>query len=466
VRGASVRAVKLLAATVALAACTTPSKPIEPGWEFPQIPEEPQRAGDPAAGYDYLVNGGYITCGIPKAAYDKVASPTTDQEVPGRSGDNLLLPYNFSAATSSEGTRVISANCLSCHAGRINGELVVGLGAADADFTTDQARYVNLAGGFVDAVDRPQYERFRARIAAIAPYTITRTVGVNPADNLTAALMAHRDPETFAWSAEPMLELPPAAVIPVDVPPWWRMAKKTSMFYSGAGRGDHARIMMAASLLCTESVAEAEIIDAAFADVRAWITQIPPPVWPFPIDAERAAVGKPIFEATCSRCHGTYGDGGYYPNEIVPLDEVGTDGALAQGAAQFADPYVAWFGASFWGETSRLEPQEGYVPPPLDGIWATAPFFHNGSVPTLEAVLDSSKRPTHWTRSFASTDYDQAALGWNFTETGNQASEPNAQKRVRIYDTTHLGYGNGGHDYGDMLTDEERAAVLEYLKTI
>ena len=67
--------------------------------------------------------------------------------------------------------------------------------------------------------------------------------------------------------------LPPAQVVPVDVPPWWGMAKKTAMFYSAAGRGDHARTMMAASLLCTDSVAEAQAIDAAFVDVRAWIEE-------------------------------------------------------------------------------------------------------------------------------------------------------------------------------------------------
>ena len=96
-----------------------------------------------------------------------------------------------------------------------------------------------------------------------------------------------------------------------------------------------------------------------------------------------------------------------------------------------------WFNASFYGENSRLEPQDGYVPPPLDGIWATPPFLHNGSVPTLEALLDSSKRPTYWKRSFSSYDYDTAALGWNYTELDyGQADEPNPQLKRLIYDTT------------------------------
>ncbi len=463
--------IPLIPPIILATACGTDSSsmpdPPPPDPVYPTVPAEAQRTGDAAKGYDYLINGAYITCGIPKAAFDlATGSPPPEMRLEGRRGDNAELPYNMSAATSMEGTKIVTANCLQCHAGRINGQLVVGLGAADADFTGDYAGQVKLASLLVSPGDRPAYERFKQRMLAIAPYTRTYTVGVNPADNLTAALMSHRDPKTMAWSATPRIELPPEIVVPVDVPPWWRMAKKSSMFYSSAGRGDHARTMMAASLLCAETATELQAIDDAFVDVRAWITSMPVPKYPFPIDAARAAEGEALFDETCSRCHGTYGASPTYPNVVVPVRDVGTDNALALGASQFSARYVEWFAQSFWGETSRLEPQEGYVPPPLDGIWATAPFFHNGSVPTLEGVLDSTKRPKYWTRSFDSRDYDQRAGGWKFTATGSQAAEPNMQNKVRIYDTTKLGYGNGGHDYGDLLTPDERVAVLEYLKTL
>jgi cytochrome c5 len=436
--------------------------------DYPTVPEEAQRTGDPVKGKDYLLNGGYITCGIPKSVYDTVFGPAgPGQTVPGRTGDNATLPFNFGAATSTEGVRVVSANCLQCHAGRINGQIVVGLGASDADFTSDQASQVSaLANLQMAPAEKTEVLRFIDRMKAIAPYTKTLTVGVNPADNLTAALMAHRDPATLAWSNTAAIELPPPLVVPVDVPPWWRMAKKTSMFYSAGGRGDHARIMMAASLLCTENVTEATAIDAAFVDVRAYIQSIEAPAWPFAVDMALAAEGKTVFEATCSRCHGTYGAGGSYPNHIVPIADVGTDPVLAQGASQFSARYVQWFANSFWGKTSRLEPTEVYVPPPLDGIWATAPFLHNGSIPTLEALLDSTKRPRQWTRTFDSTDYDQAAIGWKYVVAKPHNDEPDAMARTRIYDTTKLGYGSQGHTFGDPLEPEERRALLEYLKTL
>jgi mono/diheme cytochrome c family protein len=450
-----------------LAACTAQPEP-PPAWAYPQVPAEAQRAGDPVKGYDYLINGGYITCGIPKTLYDSVFGSPGANRLPGRTGDNTDLPFFYSTATSAEGVKVVSANCLTCHASRINGKLVVGLGAADRDFTSDQAQYVDLAaGGIHDPVEKAEYQRFADRIHAIAPYTQTLTIGVNPADNLTAALMAHRDPATLAWSQTPMLALPPPGVVPVDVPPWWRMTKKTAMFYTAAGRGDHARTMMTASLLCTESVAEAEVIDAAFVDVRAWIETMPVPAWPFAVDGDLASRGKQVFHTNCASCHGTYGEGGVYPSSVVPVADVQTDSTLALGASQFADAYVQWFKSSFWGAMSRLEPQQGYIAPPLDGIWATAPFFHNGSVPTIEGVLDSTKRPTYWTRTFDTTDYDQTNVGWNFTVLDHgQAAEPMISNRIKIYDTTLLSYGNGGHVYGDGLTADERRAVIEYLKTL
>src|SRR5438067_8415436 len=106
------------AACLLLIACgTQPSAP-SVKFSYPAIPADPQRAGDPQKGYDTLVNGGYITCGIPKSIYDAAFPPAAASlRIPGRTGDNATLPYYYSAATSSEGVKVVSANCLTCHAG-------------------------------------------------------------------------------------------------------------------------------------------------------------------------------------------------------------------------------------------------------------------------------------------------------------------------------------------------------------
>src|SRR5690606_32251456 len=105
-----------------------------------------------------------------------------------------------------------------------------------------------------------------------------------------------------------------------------------------------------------------------------------------------------------------------------------------------------WFNESYYGTVSRVEtsnPFVGYVAPPLDGIWATAPYFHNGSVPSIELVLDSSERPTYWRRvDYDSRNYDWATLGWPWEPTGSQADAPLGQGKY-IYDTTLMSHDNG-----------------------
>jgi len=153
---------------------------------------------------------------------------------------------------------------------------------------------------------------------------------------------------------------------------------------------------------------------------------------------------------------------------LVDLAEIGTDGMLIERAGQFQGGVFAnWFNTSFYGEHSRLEAGHGYIAPPLDGIWATAPFLHNGSVPTLAALLDSTTRPKQWSRTFDSKDYDPVAVGWKWTDPGHaQAAETDAMARARIYDTTAPGATNTGHTFGDALSSDDRSAVIEYLKTL
>jgi cytochrome c5 len=468
----------VIASLVPLACTGTDDTSSTGGDDLPgtPIPADDQRPGDPQKGYDALVNNGYVSCGIPFTAYKEVFGPAPAAlTLPGRNEQNADLAYNFTRFTTSSGVDVVSANCLQCHAGFIKGQLVVGLGDTRADYTyNNEGGQAGLAEVFLtDQKEKDELAKFVERLEAIGPYTETMTVGVNPADNLAAVLFAHRDRETLAWSEEPLLDLPPQMVIPADVPPWWRMAKKNAMFYVAAGRGDHARIEMTASTLCTDTVEEAQKIDAYFPDVAAFIESIQPPPFTGPIDAALAETGKGVFEATCSKCHGTYGEDASYPNLVIAADDIGTDAAGITGINQFGDTYVEWFNGSFYGEISRLEPQKGYIAPPLDGIWATAPFLHNGSVPTLAALLESATRPKYWSRKYDANgvydddDYDDAAVGWNFTLLDHgRDDEPDLQKKIHLYDTTLPGYTNTGHVYGDALSADERKAVIEYLKTL
>jgi hypothetical protein len=185
-----------------------------------------------------------------------------------------------------------------------------------------------------------------------------------------------------------------------------------------------------------------------------------------------ASRGEAIFNDTCSKCHGTYGEQWTYPSKIVPIDEIGTDRTRFEGFTKaWANHYnSSWFARKAAnGVSGKVRETAGYQAPPLDGVWATAPYFHNGSVPTVYHVLNSKARPRVFTRSFKTSlaDYDPFKLGWKIQvlERGANADLPSVERR-KIYNTTQPGRGNGGHTFGDHLTDAERYAVIEYLKTL
>ncbi len=440
------------------------------------IPPEPQTPGDPSLGYEALLTRGYISCGIPWLMFGLIKpfiSPYADgQPLPGRPGKNAQVPYNWNVHTV-DGAEIVSQNCLQCHAGSFDGKLVVGLGTADADFTDDMSELLQAFP--IPNIPIPgleQFTRFLNRTKVLGPQTVMRTVGTNPAEMVAVTLVAHRDRHTLAWSDQPLLPIPDL-VIPSDPPPWWRAHKKHALFYNGMARGDHRGTMMLATALCTDNVPEAQQIDSYFHHIQAYINSLRAPAYPRTIDTDLAAAGEPVFLAHCAGCHGTYStyeEDETYPNLLFPLDIIGTDPVVAEGGTKHAPHLVDWYNESFYGTVTRMVPDDpfpGYMAPPLDGVWATGPFLHNGSVPTIELVLDSKSRPTYWRRvNFNSAYFDEDALGWPFISLpGGPELLPEDQRKF-VYDTTQVGHSNAGHTFGDHLTSDERRAVIEYLKTI
>jgi hypothetical protein len=439
------------------------------------IPGSPQAPGDPEEGYRALLEEGYVTCGIPYAMF-VLAGPllggfADGEPLPGRTGNNANVPYSWTVHTSASGAEIVSLNCLECHAGRFNGELILGLGKADADYTES-------LGGFLADVPIPgipipgleELTRMAQRYQAVDDEIRMQSVGTNPADRLAAVLSTHRDPDTLAWIDEPTAPIPDT-MIPVDTPPWWHVAKKTGLFWNGMARGDHRATMIYSTSLCTDSVPEATAILEYFDDIRAYIASIEAPSYPFAVDEALATAGQAVFERDCSCCHGTYAAqeaAESYPNMLLPLDVVGTDPTLATVAHE--TPFASFFNSSWYGQIGQLttgDPFVGYVAPPLDGIWATAPYLHNASVPTLELVLDSTARPAQWRRiDYDSTHFDEVALGWPWIPVHGFPDTVPEDQQKHVYDTTRLGHWNTGHTFGDHLSADERRAVIEYLKTI
>ncbi len=443
------------------------------GWA---IPEPAPIDGDPVEGEWALLHEDYVSCGVPLSIFNLgkafLGTYADGESLPWRDGENANLPYNWTAVTSEGGTELAAMNCLTCHAGKFNGELIIGLGRHDADYTESFTSLLSLFPELPEFTDAgKEINKFISRYDALGPYIQTETIGTNPADNVAVILASHRDPQTLAWSDEQLIPVDPP-VVPVDTPPWWRVKKKGGHFYNGMSRGDHRGTMMFASSLCVDTTEKAEEMLGYFNHIRAFLESIEAPAYPWAINEELAAEGEEIFECACAGCHGTYDDDPEletFPNLLIPLEVIGTDSLLGDAAADDLGTLVEWFNSSWYGDVTQLtvdEPFIGYTAPPLDGVWATAPYLHNASVPTLELVLDSTKRPDFWRRvDYDSTNYDRDALGWPWEATGGQDTVPPSERR-HIYDTTNLGYDNGGHTFGDHLTASEREALLEYLKTI
>lgn len=242
------------------------------------------------------------------------------------------------------------------------------------------------------------------------------------------------------------------------------------------------------------------------------IKRLRPPAWPGdllgPIDATRAREGGRLYEHHCASCHAVLPADRYdTPIEVVltPVAAVGTDPAMAEdycnrwfdpgrlegvavspiAGGPLPDPVRA---RSFLNHVIigailvpdlRAEPGRavGSTPPampaalepcgpddplmaykarPLHGIWATAPFLHNGSVPTLyDLLLPPRERPGRfWV---GSRELDPYRVGF----------ESRRGPGAFLFDTAARGNSRLGHDYAtERLTEQQRWALVEYLKSL
>jgi mono/diheme cytochrome c family protein len=358
------------------------------------------------------------------------------------------LPMGLRRGNGPDGTKTgLQIDCLVCHGGSIGGTSYVGLGNTTLDLKS-------LFDDLIRADGRP-----------VPPplFVLNSSRGTVNAGQVAAVLLALRNPDLSIRK----FPLPLGANLPeLDVPAWWLLGRKQTMYYDGRTDARSVRTNMQ-FLLGEKSLQELKDLEPTFRDIQAYLKSIKPPKYPFPIDASKAARGESVFVKNCAKCHGTYGPDGHYPNTIVELKVIGTDPARAYG---LSDRLVAHYNSTWLGENFPADsPMVGYQAPPLDGIWATAPYLHNGSIPTLALLLRSSDRPARFTRP-PSTDfacYDQVHVGWMFervTEPPPPTLPPHDARF--IYDTARFGLGNRGHTFGDKLSDAERSDVIEYLKTL
>ncbi|VXD00432.1 conserved hypothetical protein [Pseudomonas sp. 8Z] len=118
-----------------------------------------------------------------------------------------------------------------------------------------------------------------------------------------------------------------------------------------------------------------------------------------------------------------------------------------------------------YGLPIGVQELRGYKARPLDGIWATPPFLHNGSVPTLFQLLSPiyERQSSFWVGNF---EFDPKFVGFQTEKFPGGF----------FFDTRVTGNGNGGHEFRDgcrqqgvigrALSPDERLALIEYLKVL
>ncbi|MCA8880531.1 MAG: cytochrome c [Rhodobacteraceae bacterium] len=253
-----------------------------------------------------------------------------------------------------------------------------------------------------------------------------------------------------------------------DYPSLWMQAPRAGMNLHWDGNNSSiAERNLSAAL--GAGVTPVTVDRAAIARIEDWMRSLPPPAYPEPdtIDLAAAEEGAGLFAEYCAECHGIGGSAGYdysrdrhpYLGQVVALPAIGTDpGRWASYTPDFSAAQNTLYAGYPW-RFRHFRKTDGYANHPLDGIWARSPYLHNGSVPTLRDLLEpASARPRVWYRG--SDEFDPVRVGYRSDKAGGGAF---------VYDTSVPGNGNEGHEgraYGTDLTDAQKDALVEYMKTL
>ncbi len=210
------------------------------------------------------------------------------------------------------------------------------------------------------------------------------------------------------------------------------------------------------SVILTLGASEDKVDHEALDRVEDYLNTLEPPVYPFPINLALATQGAQIFEQECSSCHVR---GGERFGTVIDAAEVGTDPERAKITTPELVEAMHEIGSGFDWQFTSFIPSTGYVALRLDGAWLRAPYLHNGSVPSLRELLSPPERRS---RTFyrGGDVYDQENVG--FVSIFPEQSS----RKLHFFDTSIPGNSNQGHLYGTDLSDAEKEALIEYMKTL
>lgn len=492
---------------------------------------------------------------------DEHPYPLPGEDPNQTNGGSGRLPMGLLQTRMEDGSYSgeISHNCQGCHSTTIDGEFIPGGGGSLLDASVvgrDFGAFGSLVGIAID----------RLGLAG-------RVRGTNNAQfsNILAL--------TGIQSPQQLIDvLNNGTTGTGDTPAWWNVGRRPVKFVDAMFSGDAVRVDFALfSPILTNKYGLPEQEDSWTSDHVQdgdhYIMSQKAPEYIGDIDTALAEQGAILFHTkdlwaegennpvarpdggngSCASCHGAYsprfihddsfladpaleGIASYVvPIDIIDTDRVrldtynqGTNESLNQASVAYPETHGTDQDCGVQNlpgmqiDAQGNERPRGYAAPPLYGVWATAPYLHNGSVPDVWSLLDSSERPATWRRISKQPRADQAGqvvmgyetdfergydpqrMGWRYEEVDcdpspsadylscnplndlgdfflseaygelllgwNIANPPiltNSDIEARkIYNTRHFSQGNGGHVFSDVLNDAEREAIIEYLKTL
>lgn len=446
--------------------------------------------------------------------YPSEIQSETPNALPPLTAEEKMLPMGATIMETEEG-RGLTFGCATCHSSDLFGVKVLGLTnrfprANELFRRADElAPYIN-SFIFKDLLHATEEERLMLLKAKRAlKYVETKSpvaIGLDTSLAQVALSLAHRKQDEYATKTKTSYRFPRPNKLEkmvADSKPavWWNLKYKnrwlsdgsivsgnpiyTNFLWNEIGRGTDLKELE--QWLHENNDTIEELTAAVFASK-------PPRYEKFfgvnAIDIEKAKRGQKHFIQSCQKCHGTYEKGWQQESthlltkadllqnvkvtyhKKTPVKDVGTDPGRYLGMNAFAADLNRLAISKAIGTV--VEPQKGYVPPPLDGIWARWPYFHNNSAPNLCAVLTPGpKRPVTYVAGPAknkSTDFDQECVGYPL---GKKAPVAWRQDPEFLYDTRKEGLSNRGHDERIFMKDgveiysrEEKLELIEFLKTL